>query len=60
MYGYDSLNRLTTATVNQSISKLYGYNEIGNITSKTGVGNYAYPAPGQARPHAIMGDTSIS
>jgi RHS repeat-associated protein len=25
----------------------------GNITSQTGVGTYAYPAPGQPRPHAV-------
>src|SRR5712692_1563752 len=29
------------------------YDPIGNLVSKTGVGNYAYPAPGQLRPHAV-------
>jgi hypothetical protein len=35
----------------------YSYNAIGNLTYKSDVGAYNYPAPGQARPHAV---TSVS
>jgi hypothetical protein len=35
----------------------FTYNAIGNLTSKSDVGSYSYPAPGQPRPHGM---TSIS
>jgi hypothetical protein len=59
-FGYDSLNRLTSATVALSpapLVKTFTYNAIGNITSKSDVGTYSYPAAGQPRPHAV---TAIS
>jgi RHS repeat-associated protein len=56
-FGYDQLNRLTTATITAAgsgtLSSQLTFNAIGNITSKTGVGTYAYPAAGAARPHAV-------
>ena len=35
----------------------FAYNAIGNITFKSDVGTYSYPAPGQPRPHGV---TSIT
>ena len=53
---YDSLNRLTSSTVNSSgagiVTKNYSYDAIGNITSKSDLGTYVYPA-NSARPHAV-------
>jgi RHS repeat-associated protein len=51
---YDALNRLTSATVGVSAAKTFGYNSIGNITAKSDVGTYTYPAAGQPFPHAVM------
>jgi uncharacterized protein RhaS with RHS repeats len=53
-FGYDSLNRLTGATVGVSLSKVFSYDPLGNLLSKSDVGNYTYPAAGQALPHAVM------
>ena len=39
---YDSLYRLTTVRRNGSITLTMGYNDIGNITSKSDVGTYTY------------------
>jgi RHS repeat-associated protein len=50
---YDSLNRLKTATVGLNVAKTFTYDTIGNIVSKSDVGTYTYPAPGQAFPHAV-------
>jgi RHS repeat-associated protein len=58
---YDSLNRLTqyavgngvTACTSSQNNKVVGYDALGNITSKTGVGTYGYPSAGSARPHAL-------
>jgi RHS repeat-associated protein len=52
-FTYDNLNRLTTATISADISKSFSYNAIGNLLSKSDVGTYSYPAPGQPRPHAV-------
>jgi RHS repeat-associated protein len=53
---YDSLNRLTSATVNSSgagiVTQTFGYNAIGNITSRSDVGTYTYGATNN-RPHAV-------
>ncbi|MBS1985528.1 MAG: VCBS repeat-containing protein, partial [Bdellovibrionales bacterium] len=69
---YDpSLNRLTnsaTASTTPSLctstgggitSKTVGYDNIGNITSKSDVGTYSYPASGASsvRPHAVSSIT---
>jgi RHS repeat-associated protein len=62
-FSYDSLNRLTSSTVSLSptpLVKNFAYDSIGNLLTKSDVGNYTYPAPGQARPHAVLsvaGDT---
>jgi len=58
-FAYDSLNRLTSSTVNSSgagvQTKTYAYDAIGNITSKSDLGTYAYPTGGgsSVRPHAV-------
>ncbi len=60
-FQYDALNRLTQAQVSQNIAplKTFAYDPIGNLLSKSDVGNYTYPASGaeSVRPHAV---TSIS
>jgi RHS repeat-associated protein len=59
-FTYDTLNRLTSTTVNLSptpLVKNFAYDSIGNLLTKSDVGSYAYPAPGQPRPHAV---TSVS
>lgn len=52
---YDSLNRLTSNTVNSSgagvLTQSYGYDAIGNITSRSDMGTYIY-GNGSA-PHAV-------
>jgi len=56
---YDSLNRLTSATVNASgagiVTTSYAYDALGNITHKSDLGAYVYPASGASsiRPHAV-------
>jgi hypothetical protein len=47
------LNRLTSATVGVNIAKTFSYDAIGNIVSKSDVGAYSYPAPGQPFPRAV-------
>jgi RHS repeat-associated protein len=64
---YDSLNRLTNYAVGSSctsassgyIAKTVGYDALGDITSKSDVGTYSYPASGASsvRPHAVSGIT---
>jgi RHS repeat-associated protein len=59
-FGYDSLNRLTSTSVNLSpspLNKSFTYDLVGNITSKSDVGTYSYPSPGQPLPHGV---TSVS
>ncbi|MDF0584162.1 RHS repeat domain-containing protein [Bradyrhizobium yuanmingense] len=55
-FGYDALNRLTSATIGAA-TKTFAYDGIGNLLSKSDVGTYSYPAAGQPRPHGV---TSIS
>jgi RHS repeat-associated protein len=52
-FSYDSLNRLRSATVGMDVAKLVSYDAIGNILSKSDVGTYSYPVPGQPFPHAV-------
>jgi len=65
-FGYDSLNRLTTAQVNSTgagiLTTSYAYDAIGNITCKSDVSdctgsspNYTYNPSGtnSTRPHAV-------
>ncbi|HED52094.1 MAG TPA: hypothetical protein ENI83_00930, partial [Gammaproteobacteria bacterium] len=51
-FTYDSLFRLKTATLAGIGIRSYSYNALGNITSKTGVGNYTY-GQNAAGPHAV-------
>jgi RHS repeat-associated protein len=55
---YDSLSRLTSSTVNSSgagvITQTYVYDNLGNITSRSGVGTYTYGPP-NSKPHAVAG-----
>jgi RHS repeat-associated protein len=56
-FNYDSLNRLTSSTVNLSptpLSKSFSFDPVGNLLAKSDVGNYAYPAPTLPRPHAVL------
>ncbi|WP_408001807.1 NBR1-Ig-like domain-containing protein [Massilia sp. SM-13] len=54
-FTYDALNRLETAWIAGQSEQVFTYNEIGNLTSKTSVGTYTYPASGanSIRPHAV-------
>lgn len=49
-FGYDSLNRLSWWEVAGKPRQTAAYDELGNIRSKSGVGNYSYSA---SRPHAV-------
>jgi len=55
-YGYDGLDRLSTATVTSPTqpaqSQTYSYDLGGNITQSTAAGGYVYPPGTSARPHA--------
>ncbi|MDF0584146.1 RHS repeat-associated core domain-containing protein [Bradyrhizobium yuanmingense] len=60
-FTYDTLNRLTSATVNLTptpVAKTFTYSAIGNMLSKSDVGTYNYPAAGQPRPHAVSSITN--
>jgi RHS repeat-associated protein len=50
-FQYDLLNRMTQSHVNGQSAKTYQYDALGNITFKTGVGNYSYG--NNAGPHAV-------
>ncbi len=56
---YDTLNRITSATVSAGVApvKTFSYNAIGNLLTKSDVGTYSYPVAGSALPHAV---TSVS
>jgi YD repeat-containing protein len=62
-FGYDDLDRLTSAAGAYG-TLTYTYNEIGNMTFNSQVGNYAYPpsGPTSVRPHAVStaGSSSYS
>ncbi len=55
-FTYDTANRLTNIASNGHAAEVIGYNSMGNITSKTGVGGYTYSGI-NAGPHAV---TSIT
>lgn len=54
-FQYDAVYRLTNAQRNGLSPITVTYNDIGNITNKSDVGAYTYPAygPGSVRPHAV-------
>jgi RHS repeat-associated protein len=60
-FGYDNLNRLTSAQVVGYSAVTVSYNsdgnQLGNITSKTDVGNYSYTS---GRPNAVTGVTNTN
>ena len=57
----DQLNRLTSATISTPFSsvKNFTYDRLGNLVTKSDVGNYTYPTSGptSVQPHAV---TNIS
>lgn len=56
-FQYDPLNRLLQYKVNgRGVSRTVDlqYNALGNILSKSDVGSYVYPKPGQPQPHAVQ------
>lgn len=63
VFEHDNRNRLTSSQVTYNgtaqAPKSFGYDDIGNLISKTGIGTYTYPASGTSsvRPHAV---TSIA
>jgi RHS repeat-associated protein len=63
-FTYDTLNRLTSSTLNLSpapLVKNYAYDSIGNLLLKSDAGYYTYPAPGMPRPHGVVSiDGAIS
>ncbi len=52
-FTYDSMNRLTQYAIQGGSTRTVGYDALGNITSKSDVGIYAYPTAATPRPHAI-------
>ncbi|KQU76022.1 MULTISPECIES: polymorphic toxin-type HINT domain-containing protein [unclassified Rhizobacter] len=54
-FTYDALNRLYTSTIG-GVTKTTTYDELGNLTSKTGVGLYRYPpsGAGSTAPNAVV------
>jgi RHS repeat-associated protein len=54
LYAYDALNRLETATRGSDTLAHYGYDALGNLTSKLGVGDFDYGlTTGGAGSHAV-------
>ncbi|WP_129775911.1 FG-GAP-like repeat-containing protein [Peristeroidobacter soli] len=49
-FSYDALDRMYSSNRNGSLALSVGYDAIGNITSKTGVGNYTYHT---TKKHAV-------
>lgn len=66
VFGYDDLYRLTSASTTAAsstpFSEAYAYSPIGNLTSKTGQGSYAYSETGTANPQAAttIGSTTLA
>ncbi|MCD4746096.1 MAG: hypothetical protein K8R58_07340, partial [Bacteroidales bacterium] len=56
-FRYDNLNRLYQIELNGNLVSEIDFNEIGNITDKTGVGNYTYDETSGIRPHAVKNIT---
>src|SRR5262249_23617300 len=53
----DSLNRLTQSSITTGgdpTNKFFSYDSVGNLLTKSDVGNYAYPEPGLQRPHGVL------
>ncbi|EUB98383.1 RHS repeat-associated core domain containing protein-containing protein [Rhizobium sp. CF080] len=61
-YTTDGFNRLASADNlgNNALDETFTYSPNGNITSRTRMGTYTYPAGSAARPHAPTGIASRS
>jgi RHS repeat-associated protein len=57
-FTFDTLNRLLTASGSGLTTRTFAYSAIGNMTSKSDVGAYTYPAVSAARPHAVSSVTN--
>ena len=61
---YDALNRLQNYDLSSNCTASgythMGYDALGDITSKTGVGSYSYPPAGQPQPHAVQASPARS
>jgi RHS repeat-associated protein len=49
----DALNRLSTVTLNGVQTLSVQYDQAGDITYKSDIGNYSYPLPTAPHPHAV-------
>ncbi|AKU20484.1 NBR1-Ig-like domain-containing protein [Massilia sp. NR 4-1] len=61
-FDYDELNRLKSSQVAGRAQQVFGYdNAGGNLSSKTGLGNYQYPQQGSGsiRPHAVQSISGV-
>lgn len=60
-FKYDTLNRLWISQVAGQSEQIYTYDKAGNMLTKTGLGNYGYPAQGTNafQPHAVRTVTNI-
>ncbi|MBB3121514.1 NBR1-Ig-like domain-containing protein [Pseudoduganella violacea] len=61
-FDYDDLNRLKSSQVAGRAQQVFGYdNAGGNLSSKTGLGNYQYPpqGSGSTRPHAVQSISGV-
>ncbi len=47
----------STVNLSTPLVKTFSYSAVGNLLTKSDVGNYNYPAPGSPQPHAV---TSLS
>ncbi|KQU79357.1 hypothetical protein ASD00_36545 [Ensifer sp. Root31] len=56
VYDYDPRGRLVSADNggNNALDETYAYADNNNLTFRTRIGNYAYPAGNAARPHAAI------
>jgi hypothetical protein len=61
-FTYDNLNRATSATVTQSVApvKTFAYDAIGNLLTKSDVGNYVYPLADLALPQWCISGGTVS
>jgi YD repeat-containing protein len=57
-FGYDALNRLTSAT--GAYTHSYSYDQIGNMLSNTLVGSYTYPLSGTSSVRVLKGTFRFS
>lgn len=59
-FSYDQLNRLLSSSGTSTVTRSFTYDKLGNITYRSDVGTYAYPASGSSsvRPHAVSSVTA--